>query len=171
MSSWAYGDPAPPILKAYVDDPSKIRLIHGGVKETHVFHLHNHQWRLEPDDPKSTIIDSISISPQECYTLDILYGAGSFNGMIGDAIFHCHLYPHFHEGMWTLWRVFDRLQDGSGRYPDGTPIEALMLPRDRPLPPKKDSLHRVILILSMGALEKSPYSRRLESLVKTEIIK
>lgn len=31
MSSWAYGDPAPPILKTYVGDPSKIRLIHGGV--------------------------------------------------------------------------------------------------------------------------------------------
>lgn len=141
MSSWAYGDPAPPILKAYVGDPSKIRLIHGGVKETHVFHLHNHQWRLEPDDPKSTIIDSISISPQECYTLDILYGAGSFNKMIGDAIFHCHLYPHFHEGMWTLWRIFDRLQEGNDFYPDGTPIEALIPLRDRPLPPKKDELH------------------------------
>ena len=141
MSSWAYGDPAPPILKAYVGDPSKIRLIHGGVKETHVFHLHNHQWRLEPDDAKSTVIDSISISPQECYTLNILYGAGSFNGMIGDAIFHCHLYPHFHEGMWTLWRVFDRLQDGCGMYPDGTPIEALMPLQDRPLPPQKDDLH------------------------------
>ena len=141
MSSWAYGDPAPPVLKAYVGDPAKIRLIHGGVKETHVFHLHNHQWRLEPDDPKSTIIDSISISPQECYTLDILYGAGSFNRMIGDAIFHCHLYPHFHEGMWTLWRVFDRLEDGSGVYPDGTPIEALMPLLDRPLPPPKDEWH------------------------------
>lgn len=141
MSSWAYGDPAPPIPKAYVGDPSKIRLIHGGVKETHVFHLHNHQWRLDPDDPKSTIIDSISISPQECYTLDILYGAGSFNGMIGDAIFHCHLYPHFHEGMWTLWRIFDRLQDGSGVYPDGTPIEALMPLQDRPLPPPRDDWH------------------------------
>ena len=141
MSSWAYGDPAPPILKAYVGDPSKIRLIHGGVKETHVFHLHNHQWRLEPDDPKSTIIDSISISPQECYTLDILYGAGSLNGMIGDAIFHCHLYPHFHEGMWTLWRVFDRLEDGSGVYPDGTPIEALRPLKDRTAPPEKDELH------------------------------
>lgn len=141
MSSWAYGDPAPPILKSYVGDPSKIRLIHSGVKETHVFHLHNHQWRLEHDDPKSTIIDSISISPQECYRLDILYGAGSFNGMIGDAIFHCHLYPHFHEGMWTLWRVFDRLQDGSGTYPDGTRIEPLMPLRDRPLLPKKDALH------------------------------
>lgn len=61
--------------------------------------------------------------------------------MIGDAIFHCHLYPHFHEGMWTLWRVFDRLQDGSGVYPDGTPIEALMPLQDRPLPPQKDDLH------------------------------
>lgn len=30
-------------------DPAKIRLVHGGIKETHVFHLHNHQWRLEAD--------------------------------------------------------------------------------------------------------------------------
>ena len=141
MSSWAYGDPAPPILKAYVGDPVKIRLIHGGVKETHVFHLHNHQWRLEPNDPNSTIIDSISISPQECFTLEILYGAGSLNGMIGDAIFHCHLYPHFHEGMWTLLRVFDRLQRGGDFYPDGTEIEPLMPLKDRPLPPEKDKLH------------------------------
>ena len=64
MSSWAYGDPAPFIPKAYVGDPTKFRLVHGGVKETHVFHMHNHQWRLEPDDPKSTIIDSISVSPR-----------------------------------------------------------------------------------------------------------
>lgn len=162
MSSWAYCDLAPPILKAYVGDPSKIRLIHGGVKETHVFHQHNHQWRLEPDDPKSTIIDSISISPQECFTLDILYGAGSFNGMIGDAIFHCHLYPHFHEGMWTLWRVFDRLQDGSGTYPDGTRIEPLMPLRDRPLPPKKDNLHPAIPTLLRGNSAKSRCSRRSE---------
>ena len=84
-------------------------------------------------------MDSISISPQECYTLDILYGAGSLTGMIGDAIFHCHLYPHFHEGMWTLWRVFDRLEDGTGEYP--TPIERLIPLKDRPLPPEKDLLH------------------------------
>lgn len=141
MSSWPYGDPAPPILRAYAGDPSKIRLIHGGVKETHVFHLHNHQWRLDPDDPKSTIIDSISISPQECYTLDILYGAGSLTRTIGDVIFHCHLYPHFHEGMWTLWRIFDRLEDGTGEYPDGTPIERLLPLKNRPCPPEKDLLH------------------------------
>lgn len=141
MSSWVYGDPAPSILKAYVGDPSKIRLVHGGVKETHVFHLHNHQWRLEADNTNSNIIDSISISPQECYTLDILHGAGSLNGMIGDAIFHCHLYPHFHEGMWTLFRVYDRLQEGDGRLPDGTVIPRLMPLKDRVKPPKKDEMH------------------------------
>ncbi|MBO5199224.1 MAG: multicopper oxidase domain-containing protein [Lachnospiraceae bacterium] len=141
MSSWVYGDPAPPILRAYVGDPSKIRLIHGGVKETHVFHLHNHQWRLEGDNQNSTIIDSITVSPQECYTLDILFGAGSLNGTIGDVIFHCHLYPHFHEGMWTLWRIHDRLEDGSGKLPDGTPIPPLKPLADRMAPPKKDDLH------------------------------
>lgn len=141
MSSWVYGDPAPPILRAYVGDPAKIRLVHGGVKETHVFHLHNHQWRLEPENPASTILDSISISPQECFTLDILYGAGSRNGVIGDVIFHCHLYPHFHEGMWTLWRIHDRLEDGSGKLPDGTQIPPLIPLRDRERPPLKDKLH------------------------------
>ncbi|MGN0465546.1 MAG: multicopper oxidase domain-containing protein [Lachnospiraceae bacterium] len=141
MSSWVYGDPAPPILRAYVGDPAKIRLVHGGIKETHVFHLHNHQWRLEEDNPVSTIIDSITISPQECYTLDILYGAGSRNRVIGDVIFHCHLYPHFHEGMWTLWRIHDRLEDGSGRLPDGTKIPALCPLKDRKQPPEKDKLH------------------------------
>ena len=141
MSSWVYGDPAPPILRAYVGDPAKIRLVHGGIKETHVFHLHNHQWRLEADNPASTIIDSITISPQECYTLDILYGAGSRNRVIGDVIFHCHLYPHFHEGMWTLWRIYDRLEDGSGKLPDNTPVPPLQPLKDRRLPPKKDKLH------------------------------
>ena len=86
------------------------------------------------NNPNSTIIDSISISPQECYTLDILHGAGSLNGTIGDVIFHCHLYPHFHEGMWTLWRIYDRLEDGTGRQPDGTVIQPLMPLKDRIAP-------------------------------------
>ena len=152
MSSWVYGDPSTFIPRAYKGDPSKFRLIHGGVLETHVFHLHAHQWKLEPDDPKSTIIDSISISPQESYTIDILNGAGSLKGAIGDHIWHCHLYPHFHEGMWSLWRVFDRLETGKdvvledGQvihpvYPDGTYIKELKPLPDREAPPKKDLNH------------------------------
>ncbi len=37
--SWAFGDPDTPILRAYVGDPIKIRLVHAGIKETHVVSL------------------------------------------------------------------------------------------------------------------------------------
>lgn len=77
MSSWPHGDPATPVLHAYRGDPAKIRLIHAGVKETHVFHLHVHQWRLDPEDPNSMLIDSISFGPQEVYTIEPLFGAGN----------------------------------------------------------------------------------------------
>lgn len=143
MSSWVFGDPATPLLRAYRGDPAKIRLLHAGVKETHVFHLHVHQWRLEPKDAGSTIIDSISISPQQTYDIEILGGAGSLHGAIGDAIWHCHLYPHFGMGMWGLWRVHDRLEDGSPEriLPDGTSIPALRPLPDRTPPPPPDALH------------------------------
>ncbi|HWM01373.1 MAG TPA: multicopper oxidase domain-containing protein, partial [Actinophytocola sp.] len=128
-SSWLFGDPATPILRAYQGDRAKIRLVHAGVKETHVFHLHLHQWRAVPGHDESPILDSISISPQQAFTIEPIGGAGSTQHATGDIIWHCHLYPHFHSGMWGMWRVFDKLQDGSGHYPDGTPIAGL-----RPLP-------------------------------------
>ncbi|HEY0453530.1 multicopper oxidase domain-containing protein, partial [Actinophytocola sp.] len=128
-SSWLFGDPATPILHAYQGDRARIRLVHAGVKETHVFHLHLHQWHAVPGHDESPIIDSISISPQQAFTIEPIGGAGSVQRTTGDIIWHCHLYPHFHAGMWGMWRVFDTLQDGSGHYPDGTPIAPL-----RPLP-------------------------------------
>lgn len=135
MSSWAHGDPATPVLHAYLGDPMKIRLIHGGVKETHVFHLHVYQWRLDPDDPNSTLIDSITLGPQTSFTIEPLFGAGSLQRAMGDAIFHCHLYPHFVAGMWGLLRAHDVLEDGRRLYPDGTPVARLHPLPDRPLPP------------------------------------
>ncbi|MFI0353434.1 multicopper oxidase domain-containing protein [Actinomadura sp. 9N407] len=128
-SSWLFGDPATPIFRAYRGDPARIRVVHAGVKETHVFHLHLHQWRAVPGHDESPIIDSITIGPQQAFTIEPIGGAGSMQRATGDIIFHCHLYPHFHAGMWGMWRVFDVLQDGGGRYPDGTSIAPL-----RPLP-------------------------------------
>lgn len=139
--SWPFGDPATPIFKAYVGDPIKFRLIHGGTKETHVFHYHVHQWLFDLEDVDSDIIDSQSISPQNWYTISPLYGAGSLQGAYGDAIVHCHLYPHFHEGMWAIQRTFDTLQDGTQCYPNGVPIKALQPLPDR-LPPPKPTLQK-----------------------------
>jgi manganese oxidase len=133
--SWVFGDPATPILRGYVGDPAKIRLVHGGVKETHVFHYHVHQWLSDPNNLKSNIIDSQSTSPQSHYNIEPLYGLGSLHGGIGDAIIHCHLYPHFGAGMWGMNRVFDTLQNGSQCYPNGVPIAALQPLPDRPKPP------------------------------------
>jgi manganese oxidase len=133
--SWVFGDPATPILRGYVGDPAIIRLVHAGVKETHVFHYHVHQWLADSENTQSEIVDAQSISPQTHYNIEPLYGLGSLHGAIGDAIIHCHLYPHFGAGMWGINRLFDTLQDGSQCYPNGVPIAALQPLPDRPLPP------------------------------------
>ncbi len=153
LSSWANGDPAlvmkrdvygkPTALypddpsnvhHSYLGDPVRFRNIHAGPKETHVFHLHAHQWQQDAEDPDSTYLDSQTISPGGSFTYDIRYGgSGNRNLTPGDAIFHCHLYPHFAQGMWELWRVHDVFEDGSRgrRLPDkeiaeGTPNPALV---------------------------------------------
>lgn len=141
MSSWPHGDPATKILQTYKGDPVRIRLVHAGVKETHVFHMHNHQWYSHPNDPTSNIVDSVSFSPQEAKEIDLLFGAGSLNQTIGDIIWHCHLYPHFNEGMWGLMRVNDRLDLGGRVLPDGSLTDALQPLPDRDVPQPPDELH------------------------------
>ena len=131
-----FGDPATPILRGYVGDPAKIRLSHAGVKETHVFHYHVHQWFRDQNNVNSEIFDSQSTSPQTHYNIEPLYGLGSLHGSIGDGIIHCHLYPHFGVGMWGMNRIFNTLQDGTQCYPNGKPIKALQPLPDRPAPPK-----------------------------------
>ena len=147
LESWANGDPA--LLEAFADDPSNvhhsylndkvvIRNFHAG-KETHVFHLHSHQWFAGNDAGRGAYLDSQTIGPQQGFTYRVYHGgldrfapgdgapkgwwqslgSGNRNRTPGDAIFHCHLYPHFAQGMWALWRVHDVLEDGSRVLPDG----------------------------------------------------
>ena len=128
LESWVNGDPA--LLPGFADDPSNVhhsylndrvefRNLHAGPKETHVFHLHAHQWLSQQSDT-GTYLDSQTIAPQQGFSYPIYYGgSGNRNKTPGDSIFHCHLYPHFAQGMWALWRVHDVLEDGTRRLPDG----------------------------------------------------
>ncbi len=152
LESWANGDPA--LLEVFPDDPSNVhhsylndkvvfRNLHAG-KETHVFHLHSHQWFAGNDSGRGAYLDSQTIAPQQGLTYRIYQGGldrfaprqpdgslpepkgywaslgtGNRNRTPGDAIFHCHLYPHFAQGMWALWRVHDVLEDGTRLLPDG----------------------------------------------------
>lgn len=173
-SSWMFGDPVTPIFRAYIGDPVRIRFVHAGVKETHVFHLHLYEWHAVPEDRNSSRIDAISVSPQTAHTIEPLWGAGNRQQVAGDAIWHCHLYPHFHEGMWGMFRTFETLQRGPtdtplqscdpvyrgrrlGRYPDGTAIERLLPLPGRPLPPRPTPTHPGYPLYIPGEMvQKSP---------------
>ncbi|HEY0172750.1 MAG TPA: Ig-like domain-containing protein [Pyrinomonadaceae bacterium] len=154
LESWANGDPAMVVRKdsygrvnevlfpddpsnvhhSYLGDPVRFRNVHVGPKETHVFHLHAHQWLHEPREDGSTYLDSQTIGPGSGFTYEINYGgSGNRNFTVGDSIFHCHLYPHFAQGMWELWRVHDVFESGTAdrRLPDaeiagGTPNPAVV---------------------------------------------
>jgi hypothetical protein len=143
-SSYTFGDPATPIMRGYLADPTKIRLMHAGAEKFHVYHLHGggDRWRFNPiadttynyadtglhKDPATPLspsqrLDSQTIGPGESYNLELEGGAGGVQQSVGDFLFHCHIAKHYVSGMWGLWRVFDT------RQPDLVPIA------DRAAPP------------------------------------
>ncbi|NIQ57122.1 MAG: copper oxidase, partial [Gammaproteobacteria bacterium] len=70
----------------------------------------------------STYLDSQAIGPGDAYTYEQVYdGGGNRPKTPGDAIFHCHFYPHFAMGMWGLWRVHDVFEQGTALDADGRP--------------------------------------------------
>ncbi|HEV7905070.1 MAG TPA: hypothetical protein VGO96_14610, partial [Pyrinomonadaceae bacterium] len=163
LESWANGDPAMNVRKdatgkavealypddpsnvhhSYMGDPVRFRNLHAGPKETHVFHLHAHQWLHESREDGSTYLDSQTIGPGGAFTYEINYGgSGNRNLTVGDSIFHCHLYPHFAQGMWELWRSHDVFESGTvdRNLPDaeiagGTPNPAIIPLPNKPMPP------------------------------------
>jgi manganese oxidase len=142
LSSWVYGDPGGGdlIFANYRGEPTRARLIHPAEFETHTFHWHVNRWPLDPADEGgiadisdpghhtsvTNILDVQAVSPGDGYDLVAEGGAGSAHddkpATFGDIIFHCHLYPHFANGMWGLNRTHDKLETGNRLNPDGTPI-------------------------------------------------
>ncbi|NYI46603.1 FtsP/CotA-like multicopper oxidase with cupredoxin domain [Nocardioides aromaticivorans] len=143
-SSYTFGEPSTPMMRGYLADPTKIRLMHAGAEKFHIFHLHGggDRWRFNPvsdpsyyyadtglrKDPATALspsqrLDSQSVGPGESYNLELEGGAGGVQQSAGDFLYHCHIAKHYVSGMWALWRVFDTLQ------PDLVPLG------DRPAPP------------------------------------
>jgi hypothetical protein len=137
--------PADPsnVYHSYVGDRVIFRIVHAGQSVTHLHHVHAHQWLHTPNSDTSTYLDSQLISPGSTFTQEIDYdGSGNRNRTPGDAIFHCHFYPHFAGGMWGLWRNHDVFEAGTdpagdptkqwnralpdGEFLNGTPIPAVV---------------------------------------------
>ncbi len=161
LSSWPNGDPAMIVERdrnhnanqalfpddpsnvqhAYLGDPVWFRNLHAGPKETHVFHLHAHQWLRAPNNDNGSTIDSQSIGPGGAFTYNIGRAGGRSLGA-GDAIFHCHLYPHFAQGMWGILRNHDVFEAGTrdrflpdGEIKHGTPTPAVVPIPELAMPP------------------------------------
>jgi manganese oxidase len=150
-SSYTFGDPATPMPRGYIGDPTKFRISHASGEKFHVYHLHGggDRWRLNPvADPSwnyadtrlnkhpqnevaSNRLDAQSIGPGESYNLELEGGAGGVQHSVGDLLFHCHIAKHYVSGMWSFWRVYNTLQ------PDFAPLPDLAAP---PTPVTSDQL-------------------------------
>src|SRR3954453_1367836 len=136
-NSYTFGDPATPWMRAYVTDPTKIRLVHAGSEMFHVYHLHGGgiRWPQNPPaDPDwsyaktgldknprlggTNRLDSQSFGPGESYTLEIEGGAGGVQRAVGDLLEHCHIAEHYVSGMWSFWRIFNTAQPDLAPLPD-----------------------------------------------------
>ncbi|MFO0587615.1 MAG: hypothetical protein U0441_08750 [Polyangiaceae bacterium] len=127
--------PGPKATKAYFpDDPSNVyhaylgdravfRVLHAGASVHHVHHHHAHQWLRTPASDRSQYLDSQAIGPGATFSSELVYGSGNRNLTPGDAIFHCHFYPHFAAGMWGLFRVHDVLEQGTPLDAQGRPVK------------------------------------------------
>src|SRR5260370_21311853 len=118
-----YPDDPSNVYHSYINDHVKFRILHGGRDVTHVHHQHAHQWLQSPNSDESSYLDSQMISPGASYTLEMVYnGSGNRNKVVGDSIFHCHVYPQCAAGMWAMWRTHDTFESGTFVYPDSTDL-------------------------------------------------
>lgn len=130
-----YSDDPSNVYHSYLNEHVKFRILHGGTGVTHVHHQHAHQWLQSPNGDNSSYLDSQMISPGASYTLEMVYnGSGNRNKTMGDSIFHCHFYPHFAAGMWSMWRVHDVFEMGTPVCSKGQPAGCEGLPDGTPVP-------------------------------------
>ena len=142
-SSYAFGDPATPVMRSYVGDPVVQRVLHAGSDVLHVHHVHGGsiRWRRQPGmgptgatdgltkrpallPGPSERTDSQSMAPAETFDQWAECGSGGCQASVGDFLWHCHVAHHYFAGMWGLWRVYGTLQNG----PASTDALPVLLP-------------------------------------------
>ncbi len=109
FNATARGDPATPVLEAYLGDPVVIRTLVAGTNEVHTWHLDGHWFRAEPYSSRSPPTDTIHIGISERYDLSIPK-AGGPQGLPGDYLYYDGRSSKLREGSWGVLRVLD----GSG---------------------------------------------------------
>lgn len=149
-SSYSFGDPATPMLRTYVGEATKQRVVHGGSEVFHVHHVHGGtiRWPRQPGVAGTTFgerldkhpdavpqvterTDSQTLGPSETFDVAPECAAGGCQQGVGDYMIHCHVGHHYFAGMWTIWRTYNTLQEGLAST-DGLPPLAALDDGDEP---------------------------------------
>ena len=106
FSSQVHGDPATPLLEAYLGDPVVVRGLVSATNDVHTLHLDGHWFRIEPYSLTSPPVSTVHIGISERYDLAIP-GAGGPQGMAGDYLYYSGRSFKLREGSWGILRVHD----------------------------------------------------------------
>ncbi len=114
FSSYKWGDPGTPLLRAYPGDPVVIRAIHVG-PTIDSFRIDGHNFYVEKrarDDSTgkmySRVTDTIHSGVSERYTLILDGGAGGAGKQPGDYLYHNGIARRFRQGAWGIMRVLPK---------------------------------------------------------------
>ena len=133
-AAYTFGDIPTTLPRAYLGDPVKWRIVHGGSEVFHSHHPHGGSirwprspraldrelWHLASNGPikfpnvrtKTDRVDVEVIGPSEALDLENECGSGLCQRLAGDFLFHCHVAHHYVAGMWGYARTYNNLQVG-----------------------------------------------------------
>jgi hypothetical protein len=113
FSSYKWGDPGTPLLRAYPGDPVVIRAIHVGPTidsfrvDGHNFYVEKRA-RSQAGEMYSRVTDTIHSGVSERYTLILDGGAGGVGAQPGDYLYHNGIARRFRQGAWGIMRVLPK---------------------------------------------------------------
>ncbi|MEO8267388.1 MAG: hypothetical protein ABI706_17950 [Ilumatobacteraceae bacterium] len=118
FSSYKWGDPGTPLLRAYPGDPVVIRAIHVGPTidsfrvDGHNFYVEKRSRDAATGTMYSRVTDTIHSGVSERYTLILDGGAGGVNKQPGDYLYHNGIARRFRQGAWGIMRVLPKGSPG-----------------------------------------------------------
>lgn len=111
FSSYTWGDPTTPLLKAYPGDSVVIRAIHVGPTidslrlDGHRFYVEKRATNPANGQVWTRVTDAMAAGVSERYTLILDGGAGGPSKQPGDYLYHNGIARRFRQGAWGIMRV------------------------------------------------------------------
>jgi hypothetical protein len=134
FSSTVHGDPATPLLEAFVGDPVVVRTLVAGTNDVHTWHVDGHWFRIEPFSLTSPPVNTVHLGISERFDL-FMPRAGGPQALPGDYLYYSGRASKLREGSWGILRVLEDAASGLRRLPGheaSVPPPPAVCPGDAP---------------------------------------